>query len=106
MEFYYQADGSTEWATYTLGSGEGCFGVAEGTPIHGWKGWVAFPVQHITYRWNTGSETPVGGDPYPNNEFAGVQLFWVYDDSVTAGAQFVVDELQQVKDYKVFADYK
>ena len=106
MEFYYQADGSTEWATYTLGSGDGCFGVAEGTPIHGWKGWVAFPVQHITYRWNTGSETPVGGDPYPNNEIAGVYLFWDYDDSVAAGTKFVVDEVQLVKDYKTFTEYK
>lgn len=106
MEFYYQAEGSSEWTTYTLGSGDGCFGAAEGTPVHGWKGWLAFPIQYITYRWNTGSETPAGGEPYPNNEIAGVYLFWDYDDSTAAGTKFVVDEVQIVKDYKTFTEYK
>jgi len=106
LDFYYLADGSSEWVTYTHGSGDGCFGTAEQVPIHGFKGWLAFPVKDFTYRWGTGSESGTGGESYPHNNIAGVYLFWDYDEKVDTGTKFTVDEFQLVKDYTVFTDYE
>lgn len=106
LEFYYLAEGSTEWVTYTHGSDDGCFGTAQGTPMNGFKGWLAFPVKDFTYRWGTGSESGSMGESYSQNNIAGVYMFWDYDDNIAAGTKFVIDEVQLVKDYTVFADYE
>lgn len=104
LKFYYLAEGSTEWVTYTHGSDDGCFGTAQGSSVKGFKGWLAFPVADFTYRSGTGTNGISGS--YPDTDIAGVYLFWDYDDSIATGTKFVLDELQLVKDYKVFADYQ
>ena len=40
------------------------------------------------------------------NEIAGVYMFWNYSDTTESGAKFVLDELQLVRDYTVFEEYK
>lgn len=105
LYFYYLPEGGDTWQTYRHGS-DGCFGVAEGAAVKGFKGWLAFPVKDFTYRYGTGSGAGSSGESYPLNEIAGVYMFWNYSDATESGAKFVLDELQLVRDYTVFEEYK
>ena len=105
LEFYYLPEGSEEWQTFTHGS-DGCFGTAEGSSVKDFKGWMAFPVKDFIYRSNTGSGTEGSGVSYPYNKVAGVYMFWDYEDSMTAGVPFLIDEIQIVGDYTEFVEYE
>lgn len=102
--FYYLPEGSDTWQEYKHG-GDGCFGVEQASSVAGFKGWMAFPVKDFTYRYGTGSGAGSSGEAYPHNEIAGVYMFWNYSSGTTAGAKFVLDELQLVEDYTVFEEY-
>jgi len=105
LEFYYLAEGSTEWATYKHGA-DGCFGLEQASSVKGFKGWMAFPVKDFTYRYGTGSGAGSAGEAYPFTDIAGVYMFWNYAGSTTSGTKFILDEIQLVEDYTVFEEYR
>ncbi len=103
--FYYLPEGATEWQTYYHGD-DGCIGVAQNTPVKGYKGWMAFPVKDFLYRVGTGSGTVSAGSAFNQYEFVGIYVFWDYADGAPyAGTHFYLDEFQLVADYQVFEDY-
>lgn len=103
QKFMYLAEGSTEWKTYYHG-GDGCFGSAQASSVKGFVGWLAFPVGDFVYRAGTGT-SGTAGTSYGGNEIAGIYMFWDYDDSISAGTKFMLDEFQFVEDYTVFEEY-
>lgn len=105
LEFYYLAEGSTEWVTYKHGA-DGCFGADQASPVKNFKGWMAFPVKDFTYRYGTGAGAGSAGEAYPYNDIAGVYMFWNYAGSTDSGTRFILDEIQLVEDYTVFEEYQ
>lgn len=104
--FYYLPEGSNTWKSYVHGD-DGCFGDAQKTPVNGFKGWMAFPVKDFLYKSGTGTDNVSHGIPFSEYEFAGIYVFWDYSDnkSYLKGNSFYLDEIQMVKDYKVFENY-
>ncbi len=104
--FYYLPEGSDTWQSFVHGD-DGCFGDAQKTPVNGFKGWMAFPVKDFLYKSGTGTDGLANGTPFSGYEFAGVYIFWDYSDhkSQYKGNSFYLDEIQLVKDYKVFEKY-
>ena len=104
QKFYYLAEGSTEWKTYTHGD-DGCFGTAQSSSVANFKGWLAFPTNDFIYRSGTGTTTEASGVSFHYNEISGVYLFWDYDDSISTGSKFYLDEMSLVEDYTAFEEY-
>lgn len=99
-EFYYLAEGSSEWVTMTHGD-DGCFGDAQGSDVFGYKGWFAFPLKDFTIRENANWEALDPLTPCDPADIAGVYLFWDYSDvSTTPGSVFYIDHIEFVEDYK------
>jgi hypothetical protein len=99
-DFYYLADGSTEWVTMTHGD-DGCFGDAQNSDVYGFKGWFAFPLKDFVVgsgaNWD-GLDVLTPCDP---TDITGVYIFWDYSDTSTAvGSVFYLDNLEFVADYK------
>lgn len=104
LEYYCLAEGETEWKKYVHGS-DGCFGVAQDTPVKGFKGWMAFPVEDFTYRAGTGKGEGVQGEAYPYAEIAAVYFYWNYSEDTQSGKKVILDELALVDDYTSFIEY-
>ena len=109
LHFWYLPDGSTDgvWQEYSHGA-DGCFGTEQATPVHGFKGWMAFPLSDFGYRAGTGNGSPALTDRYADSSVAGIYLFWDYDKSASAsytGKSFFLDEFHLVNDYTVFEEY-
>ncbi len=103
LDFYYLADGSTEWKTYKHGD-DGCFGDAQGSNVKGFKGWLAFPSEDFMYRSGTGSS---GSNVWCYDHIRGIYLFWDYSNNGNyLNKPFYLDEIQIVEDYTVFEEYK
>lgn len=104
LKYFCLAEGETEWKEYVHGA-DGCFGVAQNTPVKGFKGWMAFPVEDFTYRIGTGEGVGVKGEAYPYFEIAGVYFYWNYSEDTPSGKKVILDELSLVDDYTVFEEY-
>ena len=109
LYFWYLPDGDeedpdAEWTRFAHGD-DGCFGTAQGSSVYGKKGWFAFPLSDMGYRWGTGSGSPESTDRYPSCRVAGVYLFWDYDKNASRnvlGKSFFLDEIHLVEDFRVF----
>ena len=89
-EFYFLADGSSEWQTLKHGW-DGCFGVGNSCPIKGKKGYFAFPTSSL----KQGSKAMK-----PDTLVSG---FYFYGDIASgefANVPFYFDDIKLVDDYK------
>lgn len=98
QEFYYLAEGSTEWETYTHGS-DGCFGMAQGMSLGDFKGWLAFPTEDFGARNGSGNR-------FNGNEITSVYMYWDFNENSMCGVPFYLDEISFVPDYRVFEEYR
>ncbi|MBQ6043333.1 MAG: metallophosphoesterase [Clostridia bacterium] len=103
--FWYMAEGTDKWERYTHGN-DGCFGDQQGSDVHGFKGWLAFPVSDFKYRAGTGVRVESVNNAYHSNTVRGVYMFWDYSEGGKYdGNRFYLDEIAIVKDYTVFEPY-
>ncbi len=104
--FWYLAEGADEWVRYTHGN-DGCFGEQQETDVHGFRGWLAFPVSDFKYRAGTGSGAESVNNSYHYKTVSGVYMFWDYSDTGRYnGNRFYLDEIGIVEDFRVFEPYE
>lgn len=92
--YYYLADGSTEWVSYTHG-GDGCFGTGDGGGVKGKKGYFAFRTEDLL----------MGANGYAMDENSLVTGFYMYLDISSgdyANTPFYIDDIMLVEDYTQF----
>ncbi len=100
---YYLPEGESTWQTFKIGN-DGCFGQQEGPAVKNFKGWMAFPTED--FLWWGGKDGGAKGDVFNTTEIVGVYLFWCYAQNENhVGKTFYLDEIQLVKDYRVFEAY-
>ena len=90
-EFYYKADGSSEWTTLQTGT-DGCFGSGDGCSVKAYKGWFAFPLACMP---NDGAQMLT-----PATTITGVYFYMCLSNAEEAGKQVYVDQIQLVEDYQ------
>jgi len=91
-EFYYLADGQEDWVTMNHGD-DGCFGAAQQSPVKGFKGWFAFPIENMP-QYYTGNRADA------NTVVTGIYFFWCLNEASMAGEHLYIDQVSLVKDYK------
>jgi hypothetical protein len=108
IPFYYLPEGSTEWQTFYIGEGDGCFGEAEGSDTSGLKGFFAFPISTLVLS-DDGSSVGMKtlfdkGTPATPDKITSVYVFWDYSDAATEvyGTKFYLDNFEFLADYKTF----
>ena len=88
-QFYYLADGATEWTTMSHGS-DGCFGTAQSSPMKGLKGYFAFKLTDMK-----------NGGTYLNADtlVTGVYMYLDLASGDYSGKPFYIDDISIVADY-------
>ena len=91
--FYYKAEGSDEWVELKTGN-DGCIGVAQDTPLSGYKGWFAFPIEYMP------NSTSNGATINENTIITGVYFYMCLASSDMAGKYVYIDNVSLVKELK------
>lgn len=94
LEFYYLAEGETEWKTY-LHDNDGCFGAHAADSLTGFKGWFAFPLKDMLQRGSMDSLNP-------ESIITGIYLYFAFHSPQMHGQYVYLDDVTLVKDYKDF----
>jgi len=89
-QFYYKADGSDEWNSYTLDS-DGCFGAGDTCTATGLKGWFAFPTSTLKQGTNTLKKDSI---------VTGYYFYFCPNAGTDVNQQVYIDNIMLVKDYK------
>ena len=90
LEFYYLADGTTQWKTLHNGD-DGNFGADQNSPVRGYKGWFAMPINDMTKD---------GGRLNAESVIKSIYFFYSLKDSASAGDMFYIDNFGLYEDYK------
>jgi hypothetical protein len=91
--FYALAEGDTEWKAMSTGT-DGCFGLDQNSPMSGFKGWLAFPLEHII--------TENGATPSSDTVIAKIYIYHNIKDRSMLNQPFYLDDFEFVVDYKAF----
>ncbi len=94
LEFYYLAEGETEWKTY-LHDNDGCFGAHAADPLTGFKGWFAFPLKDMLQRGSMDALRP-------ESIITGIYLYFAFHKPEMYGQYVYLDDIALVEDYKIF----
>lgn len=84
--FYYLADGTDEWVTYSHGK-DGCFGTEQSSSVLNHKGYFAIPIEYFRQ------------DSAVMNENTLVTGFYMYADVNTDIKTFYLDNIMLVENY-------
>jgi hypothetical protein len=84
--FYYLADGSSEWVTYSHGN-DGCFGTEQSSSVLNYKGYFAIPIEYFRQ------------DKLSMNENTLVTGFYMYADVSSEVKTFYLDDIMLAEDY-------
>ena len=90
--FYALAEGDTEWQEMSTGT-DGCFGMDQNSPMAGFKGWLAFPLENIITE-DTEQAAPAD---------AVIKTFYIYHnikDRTMLNQPFYIDDIELVVDYR------
>ena len=91
-EFYYKADGSDTWVTLKTGK-DGCFGAGDSSPVAGYKGWFAFPIENMLH---ASTEGKIKAD----DVITGIYFYMSLNDESMIGKYVYVDNFTLVENYK------
>lgn len=92
--FYYKAEGSDTWVEYSMGN-DGCFGAGEknpSTPVRGFKGWFAFPVECMLNSGNSALNS--------NSTITGFYFYMSLKEESMIGKYVYLDNFTLIDDYK------
>ena len=89
-EFYYLADGSGTWKTYSMN--DGAFGKDEGVSVEGMKGYFVFSLDDM---FQTYTQTPVG----ENDRITGFYILFTLADESMVGEYVYIDNISFVETF-------
>ena len=89
-DFYYLADGSSEWVTMSHGN-DGCFGNAQNSSVRGLKGYFAFNIREMLSG---------GSQPGASTLLTGVYFYGDINNSNDFNKTFYIDDIKLVEDYR------
>ena len=92
--FWVLAEGETEWKKMSHGD-DGCFGAQQDSSVRGFKGWLAFPVEHMLKR---GTLEPLK----ETSCVTGVYFYYCLNAGNMKGHPVWLDEIALVDDYTKF----
>ncbi len=103
IDLYYLPEGESKWQVYSHGT-DGCFGVAQSSPVKNFKGWLAVPVSDFL-AWS-GSDSRfssiAGSAPTADSVIAGIYFYFDFNSEDMLGKTFYMDEFGLVKAYEQF----
>ena len=89
--FWYLPEGETEWQRMSHG-GDGCFGAQQDSSVKGFRGWFAFPVEHMLKRGTLEKLTD-------SSYVTGVYFYYCLNAAVMTGHPVWLDDIALVEDY-------
>ena len=89
-EFYYLAEGSSEWVTLRTGS-DGCFGAGDSCSVQGYRGWFAFPIEYMLQKGTLQK-------PTADTVITGFYLYMCLKSADMAGKYVYFDDVQLVSE--------
>ena len=92
--FWYLPEGGTEWKEMTHGN-DGCFGQAQDSPVKGFRGWFAFPVENMLKRSSLDKLKKT-------SRITGVYFYFCLASDNMKGNRVYIDDITLLEDYTVF----
>ena len=89
--FWYLPEGETEWQRMSHG-GDGCFGAQQDSSVKGFRGWFAFPVEHMLKRGTLEKLTD-------SSYVTGVYFYYCLNEAGMTGHPVWLDDIALVEDY-------
>lgn len=90
--FWYLPEGETEWRRMSHG-GDGCFGAQQDSSVRGYRGWFAFPVEHMLKRSTL--------EPLKDSScVTGVYFYYCLNAAAMKGHPVWLDDIALVRDYE------